>query len=590
MLTISREMHVTYGTRRPRRTGAVRRVGAVLAVLALATSACSGGQTDGSGDGAAAVDPGQNPEPPGSPQQGGSITIALEGESNGWQPGISAATASGYNVLYAVYDPLVMQTSDGTYEPYLAKSFEPNEDFTAWTFTLRDGVTFHDGSALTAEIIAQNVEVLKDPTSNLAGTLAEVASVDAVDPLTVRYNLARPNAAFPALLVTTPGMPFSMQNFQQLGPEGANANPVGTGPFTFDSWARDDRLTVVANESYWGTAEDLGPYLDEIVFRPIPDEDTRLQSMLSGDVDVFQTLQPSIVGQAQEAAVDGAMAVHTFLGNNGGNSILNTLVAPIDDVRVRQALAHAADQEQLIEVLGGTGITPQQTQFFSEDSPYFSAAVAEAYPTFDPDRATELLDEYINDPQRSDGKPVGDPVTVEYNCQPDPSLTELAQAYQAFWSNVGVDVTTNAVDQATHIGNAVGSPASDPPFAGDYVINCWRSGNQGDPYNLLKTEFGPVELQPLNFTNYTSDVLTEQLGVLATTTDEQARQQAVEQIGLDLAENVPILWTSSTVALFGVDPTVQNLSNWQLPGGSEGVGLGLFQGGTTMWGQVWLAG
>ncbi|TYP90509.1 ABC transporter substrate-binding protein [Blastococcus xanthinilyticus] len=581
---------MTYRTNRRRRTGAAVRVGAALAALALATSACSGGDDpSGSGDGAEAVDPGANPEPQGEPQQGGSLTVALEGETNGWQPGISAPSAPGFNVMYSIYDPLVIGTGEGSFEPYLAESFEPNEDFTAWTFTLREGVTFHDGSALTADVVAQNVAVLKEPTSNLAGVLSEVASVAAVDPLTVRYDLARPNAAFPALLTTTAGMPFSMENFSALGPEEANAEPVGTGPFVFESWVRDDRLTVTANESYWGTDLGLGPYLDEIVFRPIPDEDSRLQSMLSGDVDAFQTLRESIVGQAQDAAADGEIALHTFLGNNGGTTILNTLAAPLDDVRVRQALAHAADREQLIEVLGGTGITEPRTQFFTEDSPYYSEAVAEAYPAYDPERATELLQEYIDDPERSDGKAAGEPVTVQYNCQPDPSLTELAQAYQAFWSNIGVEVAVNSVDQATHIGNAVGSPASDPAFAGDYLANCWRTSAEGDPFNILKNEFGPVPLQPLNFTNYTSETLDEQLAVLATTTDEEARRAAVEEIGLELAENVPVLWVSSTVAAFGVDPAVQNLSDWQLPGGADGVGLGLFQGGSTMWGQVWLA-
>ena len=581
---------MTHVTRTRQPTGRAVRLGALVAALVLATSAC-GGEADSPEGGAAAVDPGQNPEPEGSPQQGGSITVALEAESNGWLPGTSAAAAPGYNVLHAVYDTLVMQNSEGTYEPYLAKSYESNEDFTQWTFTLRDGVTFHDGSALTAEVIVQNLAILKQPTSNLAGALAEVSTADVVDPLTVRYNLSRPNAAFPALLVTTPGMPFSMQSYDKLGADGANANPVGTGPFAFESWVRDDRLTVVANKNYWGTAEDLGPYLDEVVFRPIPDEDTRLQSLLSGDVDAFQTLRQSIVAQAQDKAEGGEIAAHTFIGNNGGNSIFNTLVATLDDPRVRRGLTHAADQEQLIEVLGGTGIVSPKTQFYSKESPFYSDAVAEAYPAFDPDQATELLQEYIDDPQRSDGQPVGTPVSIEYNCQPDPSLTELAQAYQAFWSNVGVKVSLNAVDQATHIGNAIGSPATDPPFAGDYIANCWRSGSEGDPFNVLKNEFGPVELQPLNFTNYSSDVLTEQLGVLATTPtdDVEARQEAVEQIGLDLAENMPILWTAPTVAMFGVDPSLQNLSDWQLPGGSEGVGLGLFQGGTTMWGQVWLA-
>ena len=578
---------MTHGTRGPGRTGTVGRVGAVVAALTLAVSACSGDDTGDTDGGGSAIEIGENPEPEGSPQRGGSITVALEAETNGWLPGTAAPAAPGFNVMYAVYDPLVLANSEGEYEPYLAESFEANDDLTQWTFQLRDGVTFHDGSALTADVIVQNMAILKQPTSNLVGTLAEVSSVDAVDPLTVRYNLTQPNAAFPALLTTTPGMPFSMENYQALGADDANANPVGTGPFVFDSWARDDRLTVVANEQYWGTELDLGPYLDEVVFRPIPDEDSRLQSLLAGDVDAFQTLRQSIVQQAQEPAEEGQIALHTFLGNNSGTSIFNTLVPPLDDPRVRRGLAHALDQEQLIEVLGGTGISPAATQFFSEDSPWYSEAVAEAYPTFDPDQATELLEEYINDPDRSDGKAVGEPISVEYNCQPDPSLVELGQAVQAFWTNVGVDVSLNSVDQATHISNGIGA-SSDPPFSGDYVVNCWRSGSQGDPYNVLKNEFGPVETQPLNFTNYTSDVITEQLAVLASTTDTAERREAVEQIGLDLAENVPLTWGGSTVAMFGVDPALQNLSNWQLPSGSEGVGLGLFQGGTTMWGQVWL--
>ncbi|MDK3256907.1 ABC transporter substrate-binding protein [Blastococcus capsensis] len=575
---------------RPNRSA--RRLAVGLTALALAATACGGGGSEegggggGGGDAPLATD---NPQPTGEPQEGGSISVALEGETNGWLPGVTAAAAPGYNVLYAVYDTLAMQTAEGTYEPYLAESIEPNEDFTSWTVTLREGVTFHDGSPLTAEVLAQNLAIIKEPTSNLAGSLAEVTGATVVDPLTVRYDLAAPNAAFPALLTTTPGMPFSMENYNAVGKEAASAAPVGTGPFVFQEWRRDDQLTVTANESYWGTDLGLGPYLDEITFRPIPDEDSRLQSLLSGDVDAFQTLRQSIIRQAQDEAADGDIALHTFLGNNAGNSIFNTLVPPLDDPRVRRGLVHAVDQAQLIEVLGGTGISPAQTQFFSEESPYYSEEVAEAYPDYDPERAEELLQEYVDDPQRSDGLPVGSPIALEYNCQPDPSLVELSQAYQAFWSNVGVDVSLNAVDQASHIQNAIGSPATDPPFMGDYEVNCWRSGSQNDPYIVLRNEFGPVAKQPLNFTNYTSDVIDEQLKVLATTEDLETRKEAVEQIGLDLAENTPRLWTGTTVTLIGTRPEVQNVSSWQLPSGSEGIGTGLFTGGTAMWGQTWLA-
>ncbi len=380
-----------------------------------------------------------------------------------------------------------------------------------------------------------------------------------------------------------------MKAYKEKGKDALNAAPVGTGPFVFSEWRRDDRLTVKANPSYWGSAMGMGPYLDEVVFRPIPDEDTRLQSTLSGDVDAFQTLRQSIVRQAREEADDGDLALHSFVGNNAGASIYNTLVPPLDDRRVRVGLSQALDQEQLIEVLGGTGISPPQTQYFSEESPYYSKKVADAYPKYDPEAAKALIDEYVNDPKRSDKKPVGTPIEVQYNCQPDPSLVELSQAYQAFWTNAGVKVTLKSVDQAGHIQNAIGSPATTPPFKGDYVANCWRSGSQGDPFNTFKNDFGPVEVQPLNFTNYRSDVITEQLAVLGSTQDLDARKAAVEEIGLDLAENMPLVWTGSTATLVGVRPEVQNLSSWKLPGGEEGIGTGLFTGGTALWGQAWLA-
>ena len=574
----------THGARA--RTSA-RRWAAVLAALALVTSACGGSSDDGGGGEASSA--ADNPQPEGEPKTGGTLTVGLEAESSGWLPGVGSPASPGYNVMYAVYDPLVMQTDQGDYKPYLAESYQPNADFTQWTLKLRDGVTFHDGSKLDANVLKQNMALLKEPTSNLAGTLAEVSSVTVVDPLTVRYDLARPNAAFPALLVTTPGMPFSMKNYQAKGKDGANASPVGTGPFSFVEWRRDDRLKVKANPNYWGKDEGLGPYLDEIVFRPIPDEDTRLQSALSGDIDAFQTLRQSIVRQAREEAEDGDLALHSFIGNNAGASIMNTLVPPLDDVRVRRGLAHAIDQEQLIEVLGGTGISPPQTQYFSKESIYYSEKVAEAYPKFDADKAKSLLKEYTDDPKRSDKKPVGTPIAVQYNCQPDPSLVELSQAYQAFWSNVGVDVTLKSVDQAGHIKNAIGSPATTPPFKGDYVINCWRSGSGADPYNSFKNEFGPVEKQPLNFTNYRSDVINEQLGVLGGSQDMEERKAAVEKIGLDIVENMPIIWTGSTATVVGVRPEVQNLSSWKLPDGTKGVGTGLFTGGTALWGQAWLA-
>ena len=293
------------------------------------------------------------------------------------------------------------RTEDGALEPYLAESLEPNAELTEWTLTLRPDVQFHDGTPLDAQALKTIFDdYLKAPGANTAASLAEVTSLDVVDDLTAVYRLSQANAAFPELLISPPGWPFSPTAAAAAG-EDAGAEPVGTGPFRFVSWQRDSNLVVEKNEDYW--QEGL-PHLDKITFRPIPDEDTRLASLQSGDVDVMQSLRQGTVIRARDLeGVDN----YEHLGSNSGGGTLNTSKPPFDDLRVRQALAYALDQEALIEVLGGAGVTPPTTQFYSEDSPYYSEKVAEAYPSYDPDKARELIDDYVNDPDRSDGLPVG---------------------------------------------------------------------------------------------------------------------------------------------------------------------------------------
>ena len=399
----------------------------------------------------------------------------------------------------------------------------------------------------------------------MSATLAPVASLDVVDELTVEYKLTETNAAFPDVLTGSPGWPFSPTAAAENGPD-AGANPVGTGPFRFVSWQRDSNLVLEKNEDYW--QEGL-PYLDGITFRPIPDEDTRLSSLQSGDVDVMQTLRQSTVANARE--VDG-VDNYEYLGNNSGGSIINTTKPPFDDVRVRQALAHAIDQPALIEVLGGTGLTPEATQYFSPDSPFYSEGAAEAFPAFDVEQAQELYDDYINDPQRSDGQPVGTDLAFTYNCPPDPSLNELSQLYQNFWSQLGMEVELNTVEQAAHVQNGI---------AKDYDVQCWRFSDQSDPYYIFKDAFTPG---PLSFTGYTSPEIDAALETLRSTSDLEERKAAVDAVSLDVSENVPNLFTGYTLTDVAVRDVVKNVDGWEFPDGTPGDGV---PQSSTMWGFVW---
>ncbi|MGY2130431.1 ABC transporter substrate-binding protein [Blastococcus sp. SYSU DS0617] len=538
-----------------------------LAAVLLGTAACGGGDGgDGGGGSPQAGDPDGISEQ-GEPVTGGTLEVGLEAETNSWLPGEGSFNNPGITVAYALYDPLIKRTEDGELKPYLAESIEPNDDLTEWTLTLRPDIQFHDGTPLNAQALKTIWdEYLTIPTSNVVATLAG-ASVEVVDDLTVTYVLEEPNAAFPDLLTGSPGWPFSPTAAAEFGPD-AGANPVGTGPFKFVSWQRDSNLVVEKNEDYW---QDGLPYLDEITFRPIPDEDTRLASLQSGDIQAMQTLRQGTIARARE--LDG-VDNYEYLGNNSGGSIFNTTKAPFDDVRVRQALAYGMDQEALIDIIGGTGLTPDATQYFSPDSPFYSEAAAEAFPSYDPERAQELYDEYINDPERSDGQPVGTDLSFTYNCPPDPSLNELSQLYQSFWSTLGIDVELNTVEQAAHIQNGI---------AKDYDVACWRVGAETDPYVVLSQAFTPG---PLNFTGYTSPEIDENLEILRTTTDLAERQDAVEEISLHLAENVPNVYTGYTLTDIAVQEEVKNVGGWEFPDGTPGNGV---PGATAMWGHVWIA-
>ena len=536
-----------------------------LVGVLLGTAACGGDDGGGSGSEAEGVEQDEFSEQ-GDPVEGGEITVGLEAETNSWTPGEGAFSNSGTTVAYAIYDPLMKRNTDGEVRPFLAESMEPNQDLTAWTLKLRPDIQFHDGTPLNGEALKTIFDTyLLAPTSNVRNTLADVSSLDVVDDLTVEYKLKQPNAAFPDVLTGSPGWPFSPTAAAENGPD-AGANPVGTGPFKFVSWQRDSNFVVEKNEDYW---RDGLPYLDGITFRPIPDEDTRLSSLQSGDIDVLQTLRQSTVAKAREVeGVDN----YEYLGNNSGGSIINTSIPPFDDLRVRQALAYGIDQPALIEVIGGTGLTPDASQYFSPDSPFYSEQAAEAFPTYDAERAQELYDEYINDPQRSDGQPVGTNISFTYRCPPDPTLNELSQLYQSFWNQLGMDVQLETVEQAAHVQNGI---------AKEYEVQCWRVGAETDPYTTLKNAFTEG---PLNFTGYTSTAIDEGLDTLRTTTDVEERKAAVEQISMDISENVPNLFTGYTLTDVAVRDVVKNVDGWTFPDGAEGDGV---PGAQVMWGFVW---
>jgi peptide/nickel transport system substrate-binding protein len=489
----------------------------------------------------------------GEARVGGSVTVGLEAESLGYSPWQDALAASGLTVARAFYDTLLERDADGVPRPNLAARFEANGDFTEYVLTLREGIDFHDGEPLDAEAVVANLDHFLRPGAGGEGPLEELV---AEDELTVRIGLSRPHVALGDVLAGQAGMMVSPAAF-----ETTRDRPVGTGPFVFDSWRRDQELVVTRNDDYW--REGL-PYLEQITFRPIPDEESRWQSLLSGDVDAVQSLRQSVVAQARDQG--DALNVFEHLGNESGATIHNTEAPPLDDVRVRRAAAHALDQEALIAVLGGTGISPPARGLFHPTSPWYDPVTEDVWPTHDLETAQRLVDDYVADPDRSDGEPTGAPVSFTLDTPPDPSLIEAAGVYQDQLGRAGIAVALRTVEQAVHIQEAIGSP---PDFVGDFQAKFWRLGSDDDP-DWMSTWFAPGS--PINFTNFSTPELMDLLVEAQRSPEHDRRRELYAEVMAIFAEQAPFTLSGHTASVIAASPELHGFDDWRLPDGQPGIG------------------
>lgn len=534
-------------------------------------------------------------------QQGGEIAIGLEAEIVGMRPTEDTCGSPCYNVLTSIYDKLMESAEDGSYQGWLLTGIEPNEDFTVWTAQLREGVTFHNGNDLTAQTIADMFPIQQEGSQS-AGQIAAsgLANVEATGDFEVTYTLSRSNSAFPAYLARAQiGMVFDPTVAADL--DAWNENPVGTGPFQFVSRDLDNETIVERNPNYW-LSDSNGtqlPYLDRLAFRPIPDEGTRLDAVLSGTTQVAHTLRQGTIRDARAARDDGAdIFLFEFQGNNVGGGMFNMLIPPFDDIRVRRGLTLMNSQENVIEALGGTGISLPGTQWFSPDSPWYSEKVAALWPQFDFEAGVAELQSYVDDPERSDGKAPGEPIDAELSCPPDPTLIAAMQVLEQTWSASGlVNVNLTNYDQQTHIDYALGA---DNGFIGQHTTHCWRVASDEDPSTFLNAALAPPTAEiaeaaglppetvsPLNWSNYFDADVFASLIAATQTSDFDERYALYESVMEKLAEDLPVWFSGHTATALIVDSSIKGLNSWELPNGVLGTGHPNAEG---RWGQAYLEG
>lgn len=294
----------------------------------------------------------------------------------------SAAAGAIDQVLYAnVFEGLTRFGPDGSVNPGLAQSWKISEDGLTYTFFLQPDVVFHDGTALDAGDVKFTLDRARDETSqNAQKALFEgIDTVEVFDDLTVVVTLSAPNGNFlfnlawgDAVIVA----PESIGEIKQM--------PVGTGAFEFDDWVQGDQITLLRNDDYWGTPAQL----TQVTFKFIDDPTAAFAAVMAGDVDVFGGY-PAPENLPQFEA-DPRFQV--LVGSTEGETILsiNNQMAPLDNVLVRQAIAHAIDRQAIIDgAMFGLG-TPIGTHFAPHNPDYVDLTGGSAY---DPEKARALLAE-----------------------------------------------------------------------------------------------------------------------------------------------------------------------------------------------------
>jgi peptide/nickel transport system substrate-binding protein len=342
---------------------------------------------------------------------------------DGRLPGGSAAS---FSALRHIMEPLVFFDAQGNMQGVLAESWEQVEP-TRWRFTLREGVTFHNGEPFNSESVVTSIADAVDPDFTpwfrfATGSVLE--SAEAVDEYTVDIITQSENPDLPNVLTVVDMVAPGHHGEEQ------NENPVGTGPFVFESFEPRASLNLTRNDDYWGEL----PEFETLTFRILPEASTRVQALLAGEVQVINNISPEDITRLEEDA--GTQVVSS-------NTTRHIMIAlrhdqePLDDKLIREAMNYAVDKEGITSSILA-GIAAPAPGILAETLP---SSLTDLGPwPYDPDRARELLEEAGYD---------GEEITIAIGAGRYPNDDQVGQAVVAQLEEVGFNIDLQAVDFTT---------------------------------------------------------------------------------------------------------------------------------------------
>lgn len=483
------------------------------------------------------------------------LVFARGGDSESLDPGSTQDGESSRVTQQVLEGLLTFEENSFELEPALAHDWEVSDDGLSYTFYLEEGVTFHDGTDFNAEAVKVNFERWADPDHEYAfndegyvysmyGTMFGgyqgdeghvVEEINVVNDHEIEFVLNQPLGFF----LQNMGMSYfgltSPAALEEYGAE-INENPVGTGPFEFVSWTRDDSIVLEKFDDY--RVEDL-PKLDRVIFEVIPDNSARLIALRSGEIDIMDGLNPDdAVGLEAEEGLE----LLTRTENNIGYLGFNTQKEPFDQVELRHAVNYAIDKEAIAEALyAGYATTaknplpPNYLGYNDDVEPY----------DYDPDRALELLEEAGYE----DGLEIElwtMPVARPY--MPDPET--VAQIIQNNLEDVGV--TVNIVREEW-------APYLEKTMQGEHQLYMlgW-SGTNGDPDYFLSSLLHGSNVGSSNREFYQNDEVDELLDAAKRAVDQDERAELYSEAQAIISEDSPMVTLVHSTPVMATTSQVQN--------------------------------
>lgn len=459
--------------------------------------------------------------------QGNVLVMARAADTTGLDPHTQTAFAS-FRLLELIYEPLVNLDADLNIIPALAESWEFAEDGMTLSFTLRQGVTFHNGADFTsADVAATFARILDEATGAAArANYLNIASIDTPDDYTVVFNLSAPDVPLLAALATTNAAIVDSADIES-GAVATVAN--GTGPFVLDNWTPEETTTLSANENWWGD----GPYVDGIEIRIIPDEASILAALRAGTID-FALLNDPLV--ATLLIDDPTVQLNRVPAISYHVLQLRAAVEPLDKLEVRQAISCAIDRQEVLDTasLGEGVVTGPLTM------PAFALPTDELFCyEKDLDKARELMAAA----GLSDGFTLK---VIAANAEPPTALSE-AQNIQAQLAEIGITVEIEPLELSVYV---------DRWLAGDFEAAVALNGGRPDPYTMY-ARYWQSTGNLNNVAGYIDETLDELMERGRIETDPQARYEIFAEFQRHLTEMAPWVWLYTGYEYTAQQPYVQ---------------------------------